>query len=300
MNWATLDGLPPEIIAHRGASGLLPEHTLAGYALALAQDADVIEPDLIASADGVLFCRHEPQLARSTDVASRAEFADRARDGVWLSTDFSAAELDTLRAIQPFPGRSHQHDGEHPLPRFAAMLDWAAQAAAARGRPLTLYPEIKQPGWFATRGCDPLPPFIAAARALPPGVALRLQCFERDPLRQLFETTGLPCTRLLDVDDDWRAVLAADGGWLAALGVNKRMLWRDGADSGLLAAAHAAGVRIAAWTYRDDQPAADGASIEDELRAALLLGVDALFCDFPATAVGLRNRIAASARPPSR
>lgn len=294
--WRTLDGRPCEVIAHRGASGLLPEHTLAGYALGLAQGADVIEPDLIVSRDGVLFCRHEPQLARSTDIAARAEFADRCRDGDWLSSDFSAAELDRLRAIQPFPGRSRAHDGQHALPRYDAAIEWAAQAARERGAAVTLYPELKHPAWFVERGCDPVGVFVTTARSLPDGVKVRVQCFEGGPLRAVHDAIGLPCTRLLDVGDDWQAVLAADGGWLAALGVNKRTLWRDEVDSGLVAAAHAAGVRIAAWTYRDDQVGAGWSSIEEELQAAMRLGVDALFCDFPATAVRVRDSLATADR----
>lgn len=288
MRWRTLDGAPGEVIAHRGASGLLPEHTLAGYALALELGADVIEPDLIMSRDGELFCRHEPQLARSTDVAKRGEFADRCHEGDWLSTDFTAAELDRLRAIQPFAGRSRAHDGLHALPRFSAAIAWAAQAAGERGRPVTLYPELKQPAWFAARDCDPVLAFIAATHALPAGVRVRVQCFEVAALRAVFDATGLPCTLLLDVGDDWRDALEHDGDWLAALGVNKRMLWQDGRDSGLLEAAHATGVRVAAWTYRDDQPLDTGLCIEDELREAMRLGVDALFCDFPATGVRVR------------
>src|SRR5689334_5361497 len=79
MLWNTLNGLPPRIIAHRGASGQRPEHTLEAYALAVAQGADALEPDLVASRDGVLFARHDIVLARSTDIAVRAEFAARTR-----------------------------------------------------------------------------------------------------------------------------------------------------------------------------------------------------------------------------
>jgi glycerophosphoryl diester phosphodiesterase len=291
MNWLTLDRGPPQVIAHRGASGLLPEHTLAGYALGLAQGAEVIEPDLVPSADGVLYCRHEPSLARSTDIATRAEFSGRRRDGDWFSNALAADELDRLRAVQAFPGRSSQHDGQHPLPRFAAMIDWAARAAAERGESVVLYPEIKHPAALAAAGCDPLPMFIAAVRELPPGVTVRVQCFELEPLRRVFDATGLPATLLVETAAACTAVIEHEAGWLAALGADKQLLWRDGSDSGLLAAAHAAGLRIDAWTYRDDQPAA-GMTIEQELAQAMRLGVDGLFCDFPATAVAVRATLA--------
>jgi glycerophosphoryl diester phosphodiesterase len=291
MIWATLDGRAPEVIAHRGASGLLPEHSLAGYALGLAQGADLIEPDLVPSADGVLFCRHEPALARSTDVASQPALRARRRvDGDWYSQDFAADELDRLHARQAFAGRSTAADGLHALPRFAAMIDWAARAADIRGQPVVLYPEIKHPTALAAAGCDPVPMFIAAVRGLPPGVQIRVQCFEAGPLRRVVDATGLPATLLVETELACAEAIDRHADWLATLGADKQLLWRAGGDSGLLAAAHAAGLRIDAWTYRDDQPAA-GMTIEQELEQAMRLGVDGLFCDFPATAVMVRAKL---------
>ena len=108
----------PLIIGHRGASGYRPEHTLEGYALAIEQGADAIEPDLVFTRDGQLVCRHDLGLSRSTDVALRPEFAHLRRDpdgaqdddsgrasGEWFVTDFTYAELSQLRAIQPWPSR---------------------------------------------------------------------------------------------------------------------------------------------------------------------------------------------------
>lgn len=101
----TLDGKPALIVAHRGASGTLPEHTLEAYKLAIEQGADFIEPDLVATKDGVLVARHEPMLSGTTDVSTRPEFAARKTvkkvDGVdtndWFAGDFTLAELKTLR-----------------------------------------------------------------------------------------------------------------------------------------------------------------------------------------------------------
>lgn len=290
MNWQTLSGAPPQIIAHRGASGLRPEHTLEGYALALAQGADVIEPDLVPSRDGVLFARHEPKLARSTDIASRTEFADRRRDGDWLSIGLDAADIDTLRAVQPYPGRSRAYDGLHAIPRFSEILRWAERAAAERGRPVILYPEIKHPGELAAAGHDPLPRFLEAVATLPAGLEVWVQCFEPEPLRRVFDATGMRCCLLLDKDADWRAAIADHGGWLFSLGVSKRLLVdATGQPTGLLEAAHAAGLRIDAWTFRDDAVAPGFARVADELIAAMRLGVDGVFCDFPATGRRVRD-----------
>jgi len=140
--WNTLHGLPPKIIAHRGASGYRPEHTLAGYLLAAEQGADVLEPDLVASRDGVLYARHDAGLARSTDVAAQPRFAARARTIAdtrdWWISDFDAHEVDVLRAVQPFPGRGRQYDGQFGVPRFAQLLEMVGAARAQRSTPLII------------------------------------------------------------------------------------------------------------------------------------------------------------------
>lgn len=283
MSWRTLDGAPPLILAHRGASGELPEHTLAGYARALAQGADVIEPDLVPSADGVLFARHEPMLSASTDVDAHPELSMYRVDGEWHSQRLPAALLDRLRARQPFPGRDRGHDDRYPLPRWTAILDWAARAAAERGMPVVLYPEIKHPSALAAQGVDPVPLFIDSLAKLAPGVQVWVQCFEAKPLRRVQRATGCPCALLLDRDDDWRAAIAAHAGWLSRLGVHKALLTDE-----LIASAHAAGLRVDAWTFRDDALGAGFADIHTELEWALQTGADGLFCDFPGTGIAAR------------
>lgn len=289
MRWRTLTQEAPRIIAHRGASGLRPEHTLEAYALALAQAADVIEPDLLPSADAVLFARHETSLARSSDICVRPQFAERQREGAWHVDDLLAAEIDVLRARQPFLGRSGVFDDACALPRWTDVIGWAAKAAQMRGAAVILYPELKQPTALAKRGIDPVPVFIDSVAQLPPGVALSVQCFEPEPLRRVFEATGLPCTLLLDSEADWQSAIAEHCRWLNCLGVNKLLLHNAAeTDAGLVAVAHAAGLQVDAWTFRDDAVANGFASIEAELHAAMRLGVDGLFCDFPATAIAAR------------
>ena len=175
--WNTLNRLPPQIIAHRGASGYRPEHTLDGYALAAEQGADVLEPDLLMSGDGVLFARHDLGLARSTDIAARPEFAARAREiaGVrdWWIADFAAAELDCLRAVQPFSQRSNVYNSHLLVPRFSTVLDLLTSLSAQYGRKLGLYPELKDPQYFLALGLDPVAALhaeLAARNLLGPGV----------------------------------------------------------------------------------------------------------------------------------
>lgn len=287
MRWATLDGKPPQIIAHRGSSGLWPEHVLPGYAQALADGADIVEPDLVPSRDGVLFCRHDPTLGRSTDIAQRREFAGRQREGDWPVDALDAAEIDQLRAIQPWPGRSTVHDRQHAAPRFSALLDWAGEQASARGQRIVLYPEIKHPTFFADRGLDPVPLFADALQRRPSGVDVLLQCFEAAPLRRAFKATGCQPALLVDSGADPRALLAEHGDWLAGLALSKRHLAGPDAPA-LIEAIHRRGLRVDAWTFRDDAVGEGFSRIEDELTAAMRLGVDRLFCDFPATAVAVR------------
>jgi glycerophosphoryl diester phosphodiesterase len=278
----------PLIIAHRGASGLRPEHTLEGYALALAQGADVIEPDLVPSADGILFARHEAQLSSSTDISKRKIFADRQHGGDWRSETLLASELDCLRATQPNAGRSSKFDGLFQVPRWQAVLDWAAQEARGRDAPIILYPELKHPTDFIARGVDPVRSFIDSVAGLPEGVLVWVQCFEPQALRRVHEATGLPCCLLIDFQQDWSASITNHGAWLSRLGVDKRLL-RDGPGSKLLVAARANGLAVDAWTYRDDHVGPGYASVEAELQAAIESGVDGLFCDFPATGLAVRS-----------
>jgi glycerophosphoryl diester phosphodiesterase len=294
MAWRTLDGSAPRIIAHRGASGLRPEHTLEGYALALAQGADIVEPDLVVSADGVLFARHDPGLARSTDIRLRPQFAARREQGDWPCDRFDADEIDQLRAIQPNPARSAEFDRRWPPPRWPAVLAWAQQAAQERGEPVLVYPEIKHPALFESRGVDAVQAFIASMAAARTGVEVWVQCFDAPALRRVHEATGLRCSLGVSAGADWRASLRDHGDWLSGLVASKELLHGfGGVDSGLVAAAHADGLRVDAYTFRDDQVGKGHAGIGEELEAAMRAGVDGLFCDFPATAIAVRARLSA-------
>ena len=298
--WKTLDGSAPRIIAHRGASGYRPEHTLDGYALAAAQGADVLEPDLVLSRDGVLFARHDLGLARSTDVARRVEFAQRAREIAgqrdWWVSDFTAAELDSLRAIQPFPERGKRFDGRLVLPRFAMLLDLRAAVSATYSRTIAAYPELKHPEYFLALGLDPVAALheeLAARDLLGPTSPVWIQCFDHGVLRDAKERCGNPCFALLENVPPAQgrdALLRQIALWAQGVAPPKHLLWdHAGNDNGLVDAAHAFGLQVHAWTFRDDRPPAPFGSAREELSAAFALGVDALFCDFPDTAIDARK-----------
>ena len=149
----TLDGRPALVIAHRGASGYLPEHTLEAYAMAIEMGADFIEPDVVATKDGVLIARHEPMLGGTTDVAERAAFADRRRtrtiDGIeitdWFACDFTFEDIRQLRAKQAMPEREQAMNGALQIPTLQEVIDLAKSKSAQRGRSVGVYPETKHP-----------------------------------------------------------------------------------------------------------------------------------------------------------
>src|SRR3954451_1177842 len=132
----------PLVIGHRGAAGYLPDHTLAGYRLAIEMGADYIEPDLVVTRDGHLVARHEPNITGTTDVASHPEFADRKRvaivDGApeegWFVSDFTLREIKTLRAVQPLPERPQQYNGRFEIPTFDEILALVKRESERRHR----------------------------------------------------------------------------------------------------------------------------------------------------------------------
>jgi len=306
MDWRTLDRRPTRVIAHRGASGLRPEHTRTGYELAIAQGADLIEPDLVPSRDGTLFARHDAGLARSTDIARRTGFAtrgmrDRSGQRDWPVERFLGAELDSLRAVQPFGGRSRAFNSRLALPRFTDVLDIAAAHSNAARR-VGIYPELKHPAHFAARGIDVTAICIELLRVRGHhGKAdpVWLQCFEIEPLQRVHAALALPVFFLVEPADigdvGWLRALHARHPWLDGIAVPKSVLIGVQGSPKLLAAAHDLGWQVHVWTVRDDQVMPGFASVQQELSALYALGVDALFADFPETAVAARAAIVADA-----
>ncbi|MCQ6554268.1 glycerophosphodiester phosphodiesterase [Streptomyces sp. C10-9-1] len=157
-------GLPvPTVIAHRGASGYRPEHTLGSYGLALDMGAHVIEQDLVPTRDGHLVCRHENDITGTTDVADHPEFASRRTtksvDGTsltgWFTEDFTLAELKTLRAKERIPAIRQEntlYDGRWTVPTFEEVLRWAEREGRRRGHPVWLHAETKHPSYFRALG----------------------------------------------------------------------------------------------------------------------------------------------------
>lgn len=210
--YPTLNGDMPLVIGHRGASGYLPEHTLESYRRAIEMGADFIEPDLVATKDGVLVARHEPNITSTTDVAQRPEFASRKTkkvvDGVteegWFASDFTLAELKTLRAVQPMAERDQSFNGRFQVPTLEEVIELARTEGAKAGRTVGVYPETKHPTYHAGLGLpleDRLLAVLAKYGYTSKSSPVIVQSFEVANLKYLRTKTQVRLVQLVDADD---------------------------------------------------------------------------------------------------
>jgi glycerophosphoryl diester phosphodiesterase len=277
----------PLLIAHRGASGYLPEHTLPAYALAILQGADYIEPDLVSTRDGVLVARHENEIGGTTDVADHPEFAERRRaqriDGVevegWFTEDFTLDEIRMLRARERIPHLrpgNALHDGKLQVPTFDEILAYLVEVNAIRQqggqKPVGVYPETKHPTHFASIGIALEPPLLASLQKGAGVAPVFIQSFEVGNLQQLRRQCQYPLVQLMSASGgpwdqrvagrsgEYSSMASPEGleriaGYARAIGVQKNLVLRESDNGALLPTsliddAHAAGLAVHAWTFR--------------------------------------------------
>ena len=344
----TLNGQAPIIIGHRGASGYLPEHTLQSYQLAIGQGAHYIEPDLVMTKDGVLIARHEPMLGSTTDVAKKFDVSRKSTrmvDGVsttdYFASDFTLAEIKTLRAVQSRASRNQSFNGQFEIPTLAEIIALAQAQSVATGRTVGIYPELKHSIFHANLFGnnlfeDKLVAQLHAAYGNSVNAPVFIQSFETANLKYLNTRTNIKLVQLVDADDvnadgsmslvdpylrpydfavagdtrtfadlltaaglaevatyadgigPWKPYLlttVADGvdrDGVAGLSINDRRV--DGA-TGVIDAAHAAGLLVHTWTFRNDASGYGFRNPQAEIEYYLRLGVDGIFTDFPDTGV---------------
>ena len=208
----TLNKQVPLVVAHRGASGYLPEETYEAYVKAIELGADVIEPDLISTKDGVLIARHDPNLAYSTDVASHPEFASRKKtvsvDGEvqegWFASDFTLAEIKTLGGIATDAERPQEFNGKYKIVTLQELID-LVKARSTPTRKVALYPETKNPSYHRALGLPLEDKLIAAIQQAgwnSKDAPIFVQSFEPSSLKYL-RSKGLQVRliQLIDADD---------------------------------------------------------------------------------------------------
>jgi glycerophosphoryl diester phosphodiesterase len=323
----------PIIIAHRGASGERPEHTLLSYQLAIDQGADFIEPDLVPTKDGALVARHENEISGTTDVASHPEFAARKTsktiDGApvtgWFTEDFTLAELKTLRAKERLPQlrpENTRYDGKAEIPTLDEIIALAKQATRDTGRTIGIYPETKHPSYFAAIGLPLEEKLVAKLRDAGwdrADAPVFIQSFEVANLKKLKTMTRIPLIQLMaasggpadHAEPSYAAMATAEGlarvaEYATGIGPERTMILPpSGTPTSLVADAHAAGLKVHPWTFRAENffllpayrtvgdPAEQG-RLAEEIAYFIGLGVDGLFSDYPYIAVSAR---AASASP---
>jgi glycerophosphoryl diester phosphodiesterase len=327
---------PPLIIGHRGAPGYRPEHTLVSYELAARMGADYVEADVVPTKDGVLVNRHEPEIGGTTDVASHPEFANRKStkviDGItmtgWFTSDFTLAELKTLRAVERLPDvRQHNtlYNGRYPVPTLTEYLEDVRRLSDELHRPVGVYIETKHPTFFRSAGIDVdklLVDTLNRAGLNTPGAKVFVESFETN-LRQLHAQLRVPMIQLIDPaapPADWVAAgdkrtvadlisprgLADVATYATGIGPDKSMIiptdpaGNPGPPTTLVADAHRAGLAVHPYTFRDENqflpadlrtsgnPNDYGRAIDEDERF-LKLGVDGLFTDNTDTGVVARE-----------
>lgn len=211
----TLSGDAPLVIGHRGASGQLPEHTLEAYRRAIEQNADFIEPDLVLTKDGVMIARHEPMLDSTTDVAAKfptSRQSTRDVDGVpttaYFASDFTLAEIKTLRAVQARASRDQSLNGLYTIPTLDEVIALAKAEGNKRGRAVGIYPEIKHSVFHATVAGfgahvfeDKLVTTLHAAYGNTGSAPVFIQSFEVSNLQYLNTQTRIRLVQLIDAND---------------------------------------------------------------------------------------------------
>ncbi|BAY17826.1 glycerophosphoryl diester phosphodiesterase [Anabaenopsis circularis NIES-21] len=320
----------PIIIAHRGASGYRPEHTLAAYELAINFGADYIEPDLVSTQDGVLIARHENEISATTNVAKHHEFAQRRTTKIidgesktgWFTEDFTLAEIKTLRAKERIPQLRQQntiYDGLWQIPTLQEIIDLAKNYSKKLGRNIGIYPETKHPTYFRSINLSLEEPLLNTLRANgyhEKNAPIFIQSFEVSNLRYLAQTTNLPLVQLINltgqpydfvVSGDIRTYtdlvtksgLSEIAQYAQAIGIHKDILVpRDNKNklrspTSVLQNAHAVGLKVHIWTFRNEDsflPLDFPGNPQGEYELFFSLGVDGVFSDFSDTALSVRDR----------
>ncbi|QLE54650.1 glycerophosphodiester phosphodiesterase [Nostoc sp. TCL26-01] len=318
----------PIIIAHRGASGYRPEHTLAAYELAIQLGADYIEPDLVSTKDCVLIARHENEISGTTDVAERIEFANRQTTKIidgesitgWFTEDFTLAEVKTLRAKERIPvirPGNTPYDRLWEIPTLQEIIDLAQAKSSLLGRTIGIYPETKHPTYFEAIALSLTEPLVAILNAngyTDETAPVFIQSFEVSNLQKLNKLTDVSLVQLINnYGQPYDLTTSADSRTYADLittvglsqvatyangiGVHKNLIIPRDSNGNLLSPttlvnnAHSAGLFVHSWTFRNENvflPANLQDNPKAEYKRFYQTGIDGVFSDNSDTAFQVR------------
>lgn len=311
----------PVVIAHRGASGHLPEHTLPAKALAYAMGADYLEQDVVATRDDALVVLHDIHLDRVTDVA-RVYPGRHRSDGRYYVRDFDLADIRRLKVHERtnadgslvYPERFSATGEVFRIQTFAEELEFVKSLRDAHGRSVGIYPEIKRPEWHREEGVDITPEFLRTLADYgyqEHSDPVYVQCFDDKELRRIRHRLGCPLKLVqLIGENDWgesstnyaslrsrrgleRLARTVDGigPWMQRI---YRLRCSDGQvrSTGLVERAHAAGLAVHPYTFRSDELPQGFSSFDALLAFATgTLAIDGLFTDFPGQVLEFLRRI---------
>jgi glycerophosphoryl diester phosphodiesterase len=304
------------VVAHRGASGYLPEHTLEAKAMAYAMGADYIEQDVVMTRDDQLIVLHDITLDRTTDVAAR--FPGRARDdGRNYVVDFSLEEIRSLRVREGvrnstgqaiYPQRFPVGKSSFAINTLAEEIEFIQGLNRSTGNNIGIYPEVKSPAFHRQEGKDVSTALVAMLKEY--GYTTKqdkvfIQTFEFDELRIIHDEVlpaagvSLRLVQLVGNEDSYQWMFTEDGmarlsKYADGLGPEKGLIISYQAAAGmvepsnLVELAHANGMQVHPYTFRLDEGQVPGYADSFEEMLDLFYfraGVDGLFTDFPDRAV---------------
>jgi glycerophosphoryl diester phosphodiesterase len=288
------------VIAHRGASGYLPEHTLPAYAMAYAMGVDYVEPDVVLTKDDVFICVHDIYIDDTTDV--KEIFPDRQRkDGHWYAVDFTLAEIKQLHVHERtnkdgtsvFPGRFPQNMSNFEVPTFAEMIELIQGLNKSTGRNVGICPEFKSPSFHKKEGHQGEEKLLEILTEYGyQDKNIYLQCFDPDCLKKIrFELkSNLPLLQLIG-EPEWEYTnevayinelnkenLSEIATYADVLSPEKSRIEKN---PEIITLAHESGMKVIPYTFRADSLPEQYKTFEEELNQFYMVyGVDGIFTDF--------------------
>lgn len=288
------------VIAHRGASGYMPEHTLEAYNLAIEMGADFIEPDLVMTKDHVLIARHENEISGTTDVATKfpnlkkTKVIDKEKITGWFTEDLTLKQIKTLKAKERLLTRSQLNNGKFEVATFDEILNLVEKRSRELNKKIGIYPETKHPSYFKSIGLpleDELAKALKKANLAEASSPVFIQSFELESLKKLKILVNCKLIYLLEDDSNSTTLDELKKISVIAYGVgpSKKLILSH---PNFIVDAHEAGLKVHPYTFRSDKPFLSDEYAQNpkaEYFRFFELGIDGVFSDFADHAIQARK-----------